>query len=81
MDYFLFLTSALIVNIPFGAWRETTRRFSVKWWLAIHISIPFIIIFRIYLGIGVIIIPASIAAALIGQILGSKLYMKTNPQE
>jgi len=81
MDYFLFLAIALIINIPFGAWRETNRRFSTKWWLAIHIFIPFIIIFRIYLGIGFIIIPASIAAAVIGQILGGKLYLKIKPQE
>jgi hypothetical protein len=35
------------LNIPFGYWRANVRRFSVQWFLAIHIPVPIIIALRI----------------------------------
>jgi hypothetical protein len=37
------------INIPFGTWRESQKKFSLNWFLAIHIPVPFVILFR-YLG-------------------------------
>lgn len=41
-----------ILNIPFGYWRANVRRFSLQWFLAIHIPVPFIIALRILGDIG-----------------------------
>ena len=41
-----------ILNIPFGYWRANVKRFSVQWFLAIHIPVPFIVALRLLSGIG-----------------------------
>jgi len=41
-----------ILNVPFGYWRAHVRRFSIQWFLAIHIPVPFIVALRIFSGIG-----------------------------
>ena len=41
-----------VLNIPFGYWRANVRRFSVQWFLAIHIPVPIIIALRILSHIG-----------------------------
>ncbi len=66
----------LLINIPFGYWRANTKKFSVQWFLSIHLPIPFIILIRIYSGIGFefITYPIMVSAYLIGQHLGYKLY-------
>ena len=40
------------LNIPFGYWRANVKRFSVQWFLAIHIPVPFIVAMRILGDIG-----------------------------
>jgi len=42
----------LILNIPFGYWRANVHRFSIQWFLAIHIPVPFIVALRLLSGIG-----------------------------
>ena len=42
----------LLFNIPFGYWRALVKKFSLQWFLAVHLPVPFIIILRIYSGIG-----------------------------
>jgi hypothetical protein len=66
----------LLFNIPFGYWRANTKRFSLQWFLSIHLPIPFIILLRIYLGIGFefITYPIMVSAFLLGQYLGYKLH-------
>jgi len=61
------------INLPFGAWRQRTKRFTIPWFLAIHLPIPFIVLFRIYLGFSYILIPVLVLAALGGQIIGGKI--------
>ena len=41
-----------LLNIPFGYWRANVRRFSIQWFLAIHIPVPFIIAIRVLSDIG-----------------------------
>ena len=66
----------LIFNIPFGYWRANTRRFSVQWFLSIHLPIPFIILLRIFSGIGFefITYPIMVSAFILGQYLGYKYH-------
>ena len=66
------LAFALLSNIPLGYLRESTERFSIRWFVYIHLSIPFIVALRYSLGFGWKIIPFSIACAVAGQILGSR---------
>jgi len=68
----ILLAFALFSNIPLGYLRETTRRYSLNWFVCIHLSIPFIIALRYTLNFGWEIVPYSIAAAIIGQVIGSR---------
>ncbi len=73
---FLFICFAAAVNIPFGSYRNLTRKFSIAWWLAIHLPIPFIIVLRtILFDLPLWIIPTSLASAVFGQMVGSQLAL------
>ncbi len=61
------------VNLPLGYLRETSRKFSLRWFLLIHLSIPFIIALRSMFGFGWSLIPVTLACAVGGQILGGRL--------
>ncbi|MHB1048442.1 MAG: hypothetical protein ACYC09_00025 [Bacteroidota bacterium] len=67
----------LIINIPFGFWRMSIKKYSVQWFLAIHIPVFAIVFLRIYSGIGyalftyVLLIDAFFG----GQKLGGFLYV------
>jgi hypothetical protein len=65
-----------IINIPFGYWRANVKRFSLQWFLSIHIPIPFIVLIRIYTGIGFefITYPIMLTAFFLGQLAGLKIY-------
>ncbi len=60
----------LLINIPLGAMRERSRKFSLQWILWVHASIPLIIALRLWLHLHPIAIPLNIAAAVLGQFLG-----------
>ena len=72
-----------LFNIPFGYWRANTKRFSVQWFLSIHLPIPFLIILRIFSGIGFefITYPIMVSAFLLGQYFGYKLHNKRREKE
>ena len=65
---------ATAVNLPFGAWRTTVRKFSWRWFLAIHLPIPFVIVMRLSFGFGWWFVPFMLASAVAGQILGSWFF-------
>ena len=62
----------LLLNIPMGAMRERSRKFSLAWILWVHASIPLIIALRLGLHLPLLAIPINIAAAIAGQIIGSR---------
>ena len=72
-----FMAFSIVLNIPFGSYRNLTRKFSILWWLSIHVPIPFIILMRtrVFDLAYTEIIPFSIAAAIIGQIIGKKMAL------
>ena len=41
-----------ILNVPFGYWRANVAKFSIQWFLAIHIPVPFIVALRLLSDIG-----------------------------
>lgn len=67
---------SFFVNIPLGYFREGSRKFSVAWFVWIHLSVPFIIALRIWLGTPTIWIPFFIALAIGGQFVGGRLRGK-----
>lgn len=66
--------AAVALNIPFGAYRATVATFSVRWFLAIHLPIPFIFLLRVSAGYGYSFIPWLFAGAVGGQLAGARLW-------
>jgi len=64
------LLIALCINIPLGYLRESSPRYSVRWFVLIHLSIPLLVALRFYLKFGWGVIPFSIAFAVAGQLIG-----------
>lgn len=69
----------VVLNIPFGIWRARTRKFSIQWWLAIHLPVPAIIVARIVSQVSPWWIPLFIACAVIGQIIGGRINPPARP--
>lgn len=65
----------LILNLPFGFWRAHTRRFSLSWWMSVHLPIPFVAAMRLASGVGwrLWTFPLIMAAYVAGQYLGGRL--------
>ena len=77
MDYALLalvICVAVGINLPFGAWRTTTRKFSVWWFLSIHLPIPAIFVIRPAAGFGWDYVPVMVACAATGQLAGGWLF-------
>jgi hypothetical protein len=62
-----------VLNLFFGYFRAKTRKYSLKWFLCIHLPIPVIFLARVYSGIDYRYIPVFVAAAVAGQIVGGKV--------
>ena len=76
---FLFIAwITCLLNIPLGVWRSQVKKFSLAWFVSVHMSIPLIVIFRIHAGLGLIYIPAVIAIAILGQKIGAQILFKSN---
>lgn len=71
------LLFALLVNLPLGYLRESSPKYSLRWFVLIHLSIPFIVAFRLAEGISWQIIPFTIACAVAGQIMGGYLKRRS----
>ncbi len=69
----ILLVFAFGSNLPLGYWRESSRKFSLRWFVLIHISIPFIIALRLMLDFDWTVIPFTLSCAVIGQIAGSRI--------
>jgi hypothetical protein len=63
----------VLINLPFGYLRKKTKRYSLKWFLCIHIPIPFIFLARVLSQLDFRFIPLFIVAAIIGQVWGGKM--------
>jgi hypothetical protein len=63
----------LIINIPFGYWRANVRRFSLQWFLAVHIPVLFVIALRLgsHLGFAWHTYVVLVLAFFLGQQAGS----------
>ncbi|MBM4144902.1 MAG: hypothetical protein FJ240_01320 [Nitrospira sp.] len=66
---------ALLINLPFGYVRAKSKRYSLRWFLYIHLPIPIILIARTISHIELNYVPFFAFAAIAGQILGGKLEL------
>ena len=71
------LTFSFGVNLPLGYLRETSRKFSLRWFVLIHLSIPFIIVLRLMLGFSWPYIPLTLSCAVAGQLIGGRFRRRT----
>jgi hypothetical protein len=67
------LSVTFIITLPFGVWRARCRKFTLQWWLAIHLVIPFIFLMRRFGGFSYWYIPLFLASTVLGQIAGGKM--------
>ena len=63
----------LAINIPFGYFRKRAKRYSLRWFLYIHLPIPFIIVARVLSSLDFNYVPLFVVAAVIGQICGARM--------
>lgn len=75
----ILLLIALASNLPLGYLRENAPKYSLRWMLYIHASIPLLIIVRQFYGFSWHWIPATLACAVIGQMLGGWIWRRTHP--
>ena len=76
---FLFVAwISFLLNIPLGLWRGSVKKLSLSWFVALHLSIPLVIIFRIHAGMSMIYVPVVILIAVLGQRTGMHILSKTN---
>ena len=64
-----------LANLPFGYWRGRVRRFSLQWFLSVHLPVPFVIALRVFGGVGwhFMTFPLLIGAFFAGQLIGSRV--------
>lgn len=77
-DLVLAALAIFIFNLPFGYWRAGQKKFSLQWYLAIHIPVPFIVFIRVYFdyGWGWITYLFFILAFFLGQLAGKQFRRK-----
>lgn len=63
------------VNLPFGYWRAGTKRFTLPWFLAIHLPVPLAVALRLAAGVGWRLgaLPLFVGAFFAGQFVGGRL--------
>ncbi len=72
-DVALLFGLGVLLNLPFGWLRARARRFSLAWFLYIHLPIPLLFLLRLALGLSFWAIPFSLAGAVLGQVCGGRL--------
>jgi hypothetical protein len=75
MKLTLISAAVLLLNLPFGYWRASSRRFSPQWFLAVHAPVPLVIALRLATGAGwqLVSFLLFIGAFFAGQFLGGQL--------
>ncbi len=64
---------ALAANVPLGYLRAAKPKYSVGWFLYIHLSIPLVAFLRIINHLTPWVIPIFLACAVAGQLAGGRL--------
>ena len=70
IEIFLF---TFVLNLLFGYFRGKQKKYSFKWFLYIHLPIPFVVLARVLSHLDYRYIPIFLFAAVSGQIFGARL--------
>ncbi|RUT79484.1 hypothetical protein DLK05_03530 [Ancylomarina longa] len=67
--------ATFVLNMPFGYIRHGFKKFSFLWFLAIHLPIPFVVLFRYLFGLGfqLYTYPVMVIAFFSGQYFGKRI--------
>ena len=79
MSLFGAAAGTLLLNLPFGWFREGTRKFSVAWFLAVHAPVPLVILIRRQAGVSLAwsTLPVLVLAYFAGQAVGARLRRRS----
>lgn len=72
--------AAMSVNLPLGYLREGKRKFSLGWFVYIHLSIPLVAFLRIESHLSAWFIPLFILCAVAGQVIGGRVRRRVEPE-
>jgi hypothetical protein len=61
------------LNLFFGYFRGKQKKFSLKWFLYIHLPIPLVVFARLFTHLDYRYIPIFLFASVAGQIIGARL--------
>jgi hypothetical protein len=66
-----------LINLPSGYWRASTKKFSWRWFLAVHLPVALVIALKIFSGMGwkLTSLPVLAGAFLLGQFVGGKVRL------
>jgi hypothetical protein len=80
--YLIAMAATVIVNVPFGHWRASVRKFSPQWFVAVHAAVPMVIALRYGLGLPFrwSMFPLFVAGYFGGQFVGSRLRARRDSQ-
>jgi hypothetical protein len=75
LTLWLVAAAVLLINLPFGWWRQGVRKLSPAWFIAVHAPVPLIAALRLASGLGFQwgTLPVMLAAYFLGQFLGGRL--------
>ena len=70
----LSLFATFFIHLPFGIYGARFKRFTRPWGRCLYIPILITIFIRRYLAIGYGFVPYFIVSAILGQVIGKRLY-------
>jgi len=75
VELLVLLSAIVLINLPFGYWREGVRKFSAAWFVAVHAAVPMIVLLRMALDIEwrLVNLPFMVAAYFGGQTIGARM--------
>ena len=69
---------AFMLNLPFGSLRSKVEKYSMKWFLYIHLPVPFVYVLRRAFSLRLSSIFFLIIASIAGQLLGGRILKKSD---
>lgn len=61
---------AFLLSVPCGYLRESVRKFSLMWFVSVHLPIPLVYYLRLWAGLSWRVIPFTLGGAVAGQLVG-----------
>lgn len=82
LEFLVLLLAIVLINLPFGYWREGVKKFSPAWFVAVHAAVPVIVVMRMVLDIEwrLVSLPFMVAAYFGGQTIGARMRRRRGQQ-